>query len=101
MAKKAERNLMCLCCGQELPYSSFYKSQSPMFKATGKCPICKECMLDIYEQNLQFYKDEDIALFKTLYSLDYVYDTKLVKFANDDVQWIDGKYLTVIKTNVQ
>lgn len=25
----------------------------------------------------------------------------LVKFANDDVQWIDGKYLTVIKTNVQ
>ena len=25
----------------------------------------------------------------------------LVKFANYDVQWIDGKYLTVIKTNVQ
>ena len=25
----------------------------------------------------------------------------LVKFANGDVQWIDGKYLTVIKTNVQ
>ena len=25
----------------------------------------------------------------------------LVKFANDDVQWIDGKYLTVIKTNVK
>ena len=25
----------------------------------------------------------------------------LVKFANDDVQWIDGKYLTVIKTDVK
>ena len=25
----------------------------------------------------------------------------LVKFANGDAQWIDGKYLTVIKTDVK
>jgi hypothetical protein len=52
--------------------SEFYKSQSPMFKADGKCPLCKQCMIEVYEENLQYYKNEEKALYKTLYSLDYV-----------------------------
>lgn len=98
MAKKP--TLMCLCCGKELPLTDFYKSQSPMFKATGKCPICKSCMLDIYEENLQFYKDADLALYKTLYSLDYVYDLKLAKRAMIDCYNTDKHLLKTVMSNI-
>ena len=98
MAKKP--TLTCLCCGKELPLESFYKSQSPMFKATGKCPICKSCMLDIYEENLQFYKDADLALYKTLYSLDYVYDLKLAKRAMIDCYNTDKHLLKTVMSNI-
>lgn len=100
MAKKIERTLMCLCCGENLPYNSFYKSQSPMFKATGKCPICKDCMLKIYEENLQIYKNEEVALYKTLYNLDYVYDVKLAKRALIDTYNTDKHILKSVMSSI-
>ena len=42
-----------------------------------------------------FYSDPKSLLFLLILSIINYF---LVKFANDDVQWIDGKYLTVIKT---
>ena len=53
MAKKSVKTKTCARCGEELPMSEFYKSQSPMFKADGKCPLCKQCMIEVYEENLQ------------------------------------------------
>ena len=48
MAKKVPMKV-CTCCGEEKALSEYYKSQSPMFKADGKAPICKDCMVAIYE----------------------------------------------------
>ncbi len=79
MAKVSQQQKKCLKCGQELTLGSFYKSQSPMFISDNKIPICKECCLAIYEENLQHYKDCEKALYKTLYSLDIYFDIKLVK----------------------
>ena len=67
MAK--ERTKQCTCCGEIKTYSNFYKSQSPMYKHDQKLPICKQCVEDIYNENLLHYKDEEKALYKTLFSL--------------------------------
>lgn len=75
---KVEKKI-CICCGVEKRLDEFYKSYSPMFKVDGKLPICKDCVLDIYEENLQYYKSVEKALYKTLFSLDVYYDLKLAK----------------------
>lgn len=82
---KVKRTKICNCCGEEKDLNEFYKSQSPMYKADGKCPICKGCMQDIYDENFQHYKDLEKALYKTLFSLDYYFDLKLSKRCLIDV----------------
>ena len=79
MAKISKETKKCTCCGQELALTEFYRSQSPMYKTDKKVPICKACMLDIYEDNFQYYKDAEKALYKTLFSLDIYFDLKLSK----------------------
>lgn len=79
MAKVTKEIQKCTCCGQELLSTEFYRSQSSMYKATRRLPICKQCVLDIYEDNFQYYKDPEQALYKTLFSLDIYWDVKLSK----------------------
>ena len=100
MAKKSVKTKTCARCGEELPMSEFYKSQSPMFKADGKCPLCKQCMIEVYEENLQYYKNEEKALYKTLYSLDYVYDIKLAKRAMIDCYGNDKHILKAVMSSI-
>lgn len=78
MAKKKEMKI-CSCCGENKVISEFYKSNSVMFKNDNKLPICKSCMIEIYEDNFQYYRNEEKALYKTLFSLDIIYDIKLAK----------------------
>ena len=79
MAKVTKEMQKCTCCGQELLSTEFYRSQSSMYRATRRLPICKQCVLDIYEDNFQYYKDPEQALYKTLFSLDIYWDVKLSK----------------------
>ena len=76
--------------------NEFYKSQSPMFKNDQKCPVCKQCLQDIYDENFQYYKDMEKALYKTLFSLDYYFDLKLCKRSLIDV-YNNGTYERVVE----
>lgn len=69
----------CSCCGNEKEIKEFYKSQSLINKADGRLSICKSCVMEIYEENFQFYKDIEKSLYKTLFNLDIYYDVKLAK----------------------
>lgn len=91
--KRIEESQICLCCGEEKILTDFYKSNSSMFKFNKRLPICKQCMLEIYEENFQFYKDEEKALYKTLFSLDIYYDLKTVKRAIVDTYGTDKNVL--------
>lgn len=42
----------CTCCGKSKSLSEFYMSYSPFHKHTGRLPICKKCLFD--------YIDDDI-----------------------------------------
>lgn len=100
MAKQSKRLKKCTRCGEEKEFGSFYKSQSPLYKVDQKCPICKDCMIEIYEENLQFYKNEEVALYKTLYSLDYICDIKLIKRAMIDCYNTDKHILKVYASSM-
>ena len=99
MAKKVPMKV-CTCCGTEKPLSEYYKSQSPMFKADGKAPICKDCMVAIYEENVQHYKSEEKALYKTLFSLDYYFDLKLSKRCLIDIYNTDKNMLKAYMSSI-
>jgi hypothetical protein len=90
----------CACCGEEKQLSEFYKSQSPMFKYDQKCPICKQCLQDIYDENFQYYKDMEKALYKTLFSLDYYFDLKLCKRSLIDVYNTDKSILRAYMSSI-
>lgn len=100
MAKQVKRMKKCSCCGEEKEFNEFYKSQSPLYKADEKCPICKQCVLNIYEENLQYYKDQEKALYKTLFSLDYYFDLKLCKRALIDTYNTDKHILKSYMSNI-
>ena len=100
IAKVSKVILKCNCCNEEKEAKEFYTSQSPMFRATRKLPICKSCMLDIYEENLNFYKNEEKALYKTLFSLDICYDMKLAKRALIDTYNTDKHILKAYMSSI-
>lgn len=81
MAKATKRVTLkkCQCCGNDIPTDDFYKSFSPMYKHEGLLPICKNCVIATFDENLQIYRDMEKALYKTLFSLDVFFDIKLAK----------------------
>ena len=97
---KAKRVKKCTCCGEEKEFSEYYKSQSPMFRQDEKCPLCKECVSRIYDENLQHYKDMEKALYKTLFSLDYYFCLKLCKRCLIDVYNTDKSLLKAYMSSI-
>lgn len=71
----------CSCCGESKLLSEFYKSNSNMYKADKLLPLCKECLFEVYEENFQFYKNPEDALYKTIMGIDCYYDLKTAKKA--------------------
>lgn len=100
MAKKVEKLKICTRCGKELSLTEFYKSQSKLYKAKGKLPICKCCVEDTYNENLQKYKSEEKALYQTLYNLDVYYDIKLCKRCLIDTYGTDKNIVRAYFSNI-
>ena len=97
---KVKRLKKCSRCGEEKELSEYYKSQSSLNKADGKLPLCKDCVMDIFEENLQIYKDEEKALYKTLFNLDIYFDLKLSKRALIDTYNTDKHILKSYLSNI-
>ena len=100
LAKQVKRMKKCTSCGEEKEFAEFYKSQSELYKADGKLPICKDCVIKIYEDNLQYYKNEEKALYKTLFTLDIYFDLKLCKRALIDTYNTDKHILKSYMSNI-
>ena len=97
MAKATKRVTLkkCQCCGNDVSTDEFYKSFSPMYKHDGLLPICKNCVMTTFDENLQIYRDTEKALYKTLFSLDVFFDIKLAKKCV--IETFDDKDKHVIK----
>ena len=55
--------------------------------------------MKIYEDNLQYYKNEEKALYKTLFTLDIYFDLKLCKRALIDTYNTDKHILKSYMSN--
>jgi hypothetical protein len=72
--KKKYETFKCTSCGRELRLdTNFYQSASPLYKVTGRLSVCIDCVVDIYEEYLQIYKDEKKAVYYTCRKLDVPY----------------------------
>lgn len=74
---------VCTRCSSELGQVHFYKSNSEVFKYTGRIPICKECLNDLYEIYLKEFKSDIKAMYKLCLKLDVYYDNKLFETSKD------------------
>lgn len=73
----ANNKILCTRCGSDLAQTHFYKSNSEVYKYTGKISICKECVNDMYEKYKKEYKNELKALYRLCLELNVFFDKKL------------------------
>ena len=97
---KVKKIKKCSRCGEEKELNEYYKSQSSLYKADGKLPLCKDCVMEVFEENLQYYKDEEKALYKTLFNLDIYFDLKLCKRALIDTYNTEKHILKSYLSNI-
>lgn len=63
----------CTYCGTNKRVSDFYKSNSIIYSYNKKLPICKNCIIDIFDDFSVKFKSEKIALYKLCRMLDVYY----------------------------
>jgi hypothetical protein len=47
-----KKQFICTACGEPHPERDYYRSASPMYKAIGRLPICIDCIVDIFNKEL-------------------------------------------------
>ena len=73
MAKAKISTLMCTCCGKEKKMSEYYLSYSRIYRAIEKIPVCKQCMLNIYEELYEETNDAKGSIYKLVRLTDMPY----------------------------
>lgn len=76
---KGKSKSVCLCCGEEKPKTLwFYVSHSELYKHNeGRHTICKDCVVNKYNQLISLYADEKMALYHLCLILDVYYNNDL------------------------
>ena len=84
------------CGGQTTSATDFYKSYSEMYEDIGHLPICKKCLLDLYNKYLDEYDDNLYKTMKRLCAMyDIYYNDAIVKSCGTDHDTALGKYFKV------
>jgi len=90
-----ETKMTCLCCGKEKQISrDFYRSPSELYKfSNGRIPICKECLLEHYNELLGVYEGNSNMSFKHwCMTFSIYYDEELYLQCIDKENFI-GEYM--------
>lgn len=69
----ASTKQVCTHCGLEKKTSDFYSSSSIIYSFNKKLPICKNCIVEIFDDLCRNFKSEKIALYKLCRMLDVYY----------------------------
>lgn len=66
---------MCTSCGKITVQSKhFYNSYSRLYKNKGKMPICKDCVIDIFEEYFTRYNDDKKSVYYMCRAVDSYFD---------------------------
>lgn len=85
----------CTKCGEEKKIDEFYKSSSDMYSADERQPICKSCVLELYNQLKIKFADERKAIYLICQKLDAVFKSNYARAAIEDV---GGKFSVPIQS---
>lgn len=89
----------CTMCGKPKSSTQYYMSYSPLYKANGgRLTVCKDCITDLYENYLEEYGSETIALNKICNLFDTYYSEKAYNIAK---QQNKRKVTSLVKTYFQ
>jgi hypothetical protein len=74
--KSESINYVCFKCDKSKKEVDFYRSNSVAYK---KIPICKDCLMEMYNELLERYKDPNNAILRICNLYDIHYDNDLVR----------------------
>ena len=73
--EKNELNIYtCTCCGNEKKETEFYASNSALYINNKKLPICKDCVIKLYNSLKSKYNTDIKAIYKCCEALDVCYE---------------------------
>ena len=67
------KTLSCTCCGKEKKIGEYYLSDSRIYRAIKKIPVCKDCILEIYGEIYDETNDAKGAIYKLVRLTDIPY----------------------------
>jgi hypothetical protein len=91
-------------CGKNVDSAAFYSSKNPKYKYWGSIPICRDCMLDLYNDFYQENPDHRMAVIKFCSAMDIpfadnIFDMAMNRF-NKDGMPIVRAYFSFINSAV-
>lgn len=79
--KNERKKLFCMSCGKNVDSGSFYVGKNPKYVYWGSIPICKDCMLEMYNQFYQENPDHRIAVIKFCIAMDIPFADNIFNMA--------------------
>ena len=70
-----------MSCGKNVDSGSFYMGKNPKYKYWGNIPICKDCMLEMYNEFYQENPDHRIAVIKLCIAMDIPFADNIFNMA--------------------
>ena len=70
-----------MSCGKNVDSGSFYVGKNPKYSYWGNIPICKDCMLEMYNQFYQENPDHRIAVIKFCIAMDIPFADNIFNMA--------------------
>ena len=84
----------CCHCGKTLNADKdFYKSYSDLFIETGRFPVCKECLNEIFDEYSARYSSQKVGMQRLCMAFDIYYNEALYETCASDVSNVLGNYL--------
>ena len=81
VVKNERKKLFCMSCGKNVDSGSFYVGKNPKYSYWGNIPICKDCMLEMYNQFYQENPDHRIAVIKFCIAMDIPFADNIFNMA--------------------
>ena len=83
----ATDKIKCSCCGKlQDPTDGYYMSSSILNKQTNRLSVCKNCLVDIYNQLLEEFKSDKTALYKLCRLIDACFNITVYLSAKEQAE---------------
>jgi len=89
----SERYVCNMCRKSFISLENFSKSNSYIYSSTGRLPVCKDCLEEIYKHYEMQYRDAKKAIQKICMMFDLYYSDSLFLKSDNGTEAILGSYL--------